>query len=60
MKSHRVKHTRAAKEDLEFKCDMCDYATSHSELHVKYHKDSVHLGLRPYKCDMCEKCDYLQ
>jgi KRAB domain-containing zinc finger protein len=41
------------KEQKQYKCDQCDYATANSS-RLKRHK-RTHTGEKPYKCDLCDK-----
>ena len=47
-------------EDLKNKScpHQCGYSTSNND-HLRNHINAVHLGLRPFKCDLCEK-DFTQ
>merc|ERR1711983_409148 len=48
----RHKNLMHAIEKKYYKCDRCDFkATSTRGLTI--HNNSIHLGLRPYKCDAC-------
>ena len=41
------------KEDVnDIQCPHCQYKTCRNT-HMKLHIDAVHLGLKPYKCDIC-------
>ena len=50
------RHTKMVHEQVEklFSCDQCEFQTNY-ERNLNGHKDRVHLGLRPYKCDTCEQ-----
>ena len=49
----RKLHGDGDKEDVkDIQCPQCHYKT-HRNDHMKLHIDAVHLGLKPYKCDIC-------
>ena len=54
-------HFKTVHGKVNFKhinCPHCEYKSSRNE-HMQMHIDAVHLGLRPFKCDVCDK-DFTQ
>lgn len=49
-----VKRTKTSARPLKFPCTQCE-KRFHRQDALQTHMN-IHLGLKPYKCDVCEKC----
>ena len=54
LRAHKRRKHSIQKQERNFKCDKCEFK-SHTRQGVTTHINSVHLGLRPYVCDICGK-----
>ena len=60
-KTSLIFHVKKVHEGLDMKtvnCPHCEYKTARDG-HLQQHINAVHLGLRPFKCDICGK-DFTQ
>ena len=56
-KAHLEVHSNDVHSDdpkHKFQCEKCDFKTSH-KYNFRNHVNAVHLGIRAYKCEFCEK-----
>ena len=47
----KLQHNEHVKK---IQCEQCEYSAK-SKQALKFHSDAVHLGLRPYQCEVCGK-----